>query len=205
MKLSFFRSLLRMLPLLLLLAVAGCGEVDWFPQYVRQPTSPDPFSFAAVTGTDKGADVTSAEITVAGLTAASSPISISGTTDSKYTINGSTPTSSAGTVKNGDKVTVTHKAAATLGTSTKSTLTIGDQSADFISTTRFVDTPSFSLTVLQPAPFRQAMATITSVDGAIGTHVISIKDSVNSGLAQYGISDNDVIPTNFATDRKSVV
>lgn len=198
-------ALLKTVMLLLAFAVTGCGNVEWLPEYQRLPTTPDSFSFAAVTGAEPGSQVTSAPITVSGLTGSSSPISISGPTgsDSKYSVNGGTPTSSDGTVQNGDKVTVTHTTAATLGSVTTSTLSIGSESARFISTTRYLEKPTFTLTVLQPSPYRQAMAVITSADGAFGTHVVSIKDSINSGKALYGVSETDEIPSNFFNDTRT--
>lgn len=195
MKRELFRpkTLLRLIPLLLL-TVAGCGEVDWFPDYVRLPTTPDAFSFTAKTGTEKNVSVTSDAVTVSGLTAASSPISITGSagSNSKYTINDGTATESAGTVQNGDKVTVTHTSSTALGTSTTSTLTIGAESAQFVSTTRFVDTLTFT-TPTVVGSYLQSYADITSVDGAIGTHVISIKDSSNSGAALYAVTERGVV------------
>lgn len=191
--------------LLLIFTVTGCGKVEWLPEYERLPTTPDSFSFAAVPGTEPGAQVTSAPITVSGLTGSTSPVSVAGSMggDSKYSVNGGTPTNSDGTVQNGDKVTVTHTAASTLGTTTTSTLSIGSESAQFISTTRYIEKPSFALTVLQPAPYRQAMAVITSVDGVLGTHVVSVKDSLNSGKALYGISETDEFPSNFFNDTRT--
>lgn len=198
-------ALLMTALLLLIFTVAGCGNVEWLPEYQRLPTTPDSFSFAAVAGTEPGVQVTSASITVSGLTGSTSPISINGSLggDSKYSINGGTPTNSAGTVQNGDKVTVSHTSASTLGTTTTSTLSIGSESAPFISTTRYMEKPSFALTVLQPAPYRQAMAVITSVDGVLGTHVVSVKDSLNSGKALYGVSETDETPSNFFNDTRT--
>ncbi|WP_246014649.1 hypothetical protein [Geomonas oryzae] len=198
-------ALFKTFLLLLVFTFAGCGKVEWLPEYQRLPTTPDSFSFAAVPGTEPGAQVTSAPITVSGLTGSTSPISVTGSAggDSKYSVNGGTPTNSDGTVQNGDKVTVTHTAASTLGTTTTTTLSIGSESAQFISTTRYIEKPSFTLTVLQPSPYRQAMAVITSVDGVLGTHVVSIKDSLNSGKALYGVSETDEIPSNFFNDTRT--
>jgi hypothetical protein len=117
------------------LTVAGCGSVDWFPAYHRQPTTPDQFSFPTKTGVAVGTAVTSDPITVAGLTADTTPISVSGAAGSQYTVNTTAATSEAGTVKNGDTVTVTHTSAAAVGTPTVSTLSIGDMSATFTSVT----------------------------------------------------------------------
>jgi hypothetical protein len=134
--------------LLLCMILAGCGDIDWFPQYQRQPTTPDIFSFPKKTGvafsTTTVLTDTSAAITVAGLTAATSPIQVKGAAGSAYSVNGGNPTSANGTVKNGDKVTVTHNIPATPGAAITSTLSIGDRSADFVSVTRNVE--SFALT-----------------------------------------------------------
>src|SRR5690242_17897881 len=99
------RMLLRMsLFFAVTFTLAGCGGVDWFPEYKRQPTTPDQFSFETKNGVSLSTTVTSDAITVSGLTGSSSPVSINGSfgSNSKYSINGGKPTDAAGTVKNGD-------------------------------------------------------------------------------------------------------
>ncbi|BCG46272.1 hypothetical protein GEOBRER4_n1062 [Citrifermentans bremense] len=181
----------RLLLLASILLLAGCGDIVWFPPYVRLGTTPDQFTFAPKTGTDKGVPVTSEEITVSGLTADSSPISVTGSSgsDSKYSINGGAATSAPGTVKNNDKVKVSHTSAATLGTTTKTTLTIGNVSADFVSTTKNIE---FSAPV-EAGFYYRAQGTFTSEDTVPVVHTISIKDTANNG-AQYAISDTDTVP-----------
>jgi hypothetical protein len=169
------------------LLLAGCGEVEWFPEYERLPTTPDQFSFPAKTNVPIFATVSSASITVAGITAGSSPISITGPAgESKYSINGAAATNAAGNVSNGNRVTVHHTSANAAGSSTSSTLTIGNVSGTFISTTRLVATPAFSPSTVVGS-FLQVSATISSRDGIAGTHVISIRDSL--GIAEFAIID----------------
>ena len=200
-----FNFVLRNLCLIVLLsAMAGCGSsVDWFPEYKRSETTPDQFSFPTKTGVALNAEVTSAPITVSGITGTSSPISITGSvgSNSKFTVTGADGVVIPGavTVKNGDKVTVAHTSANALGTATTSTLTIGTISAIFTSLTQTVATPSFSIPT-QVGGFLQAFATISSVDGIPGTHVVSIKD----GNAQYALGDTTTIPFAFTTNTQTV-
>lgn len=132
---------------LVFLVLAGCG-VDWFPKYERLPTTPDAFTFDKKTGVAFNTAVTSNAITVSGLTADSTPISVSGATGSTYSVNGGTAQTAEGTVKNGDTVTVTHTSADAPAASTTTTLSIGSgvqaQSGTFISVTQNVE--SFALT-----------------------------------------------------------
>ena len=196
-KLSFWRICL----VLFAVVMAGCGGVEWFPEYVRQPTTPDPFSFTPEIGVALSTEITSDPITVSGLTGDSSPVSITGSagSDSKYSINGAAATAAAGTVKNTDRVTVIHTSASAMGTSTTSTLTIGNVTGTFTSTTRTVATPVFS-TPTVGGGFVQAFAIISSVDGIPGTHVVSIKD----GNAQYSLGDTSTIPFAFTTNTQTV-
>ena len=175
----------------LFFALAGCGNIDWFPKYVRAPTTPDPFSFTGQSGVGIGVTVNSNAITVSGLTGATSPVSITGPTGSKYAINdaaAANATAAAGTVKNGDTVIVVLPTAATPGTSTTATLTIGNFNGIFTATTQLVVTPAFSAPALADG-FIQEFATITSFDGVLGTHQISIADAPPSANAQYEITD----------------
>ena len=185
--------------------MAGCGDVEWFPEFERLPTTPDRFSFPSKTGTAVSTEVTSDPIAVSGLTADSSPISVTGSvgSNSKYSINSVAATASAGTVKNGDKVTVTHTSSSSLGAATTSTLSIGNVNGTFISTTQLVNTLVFT-TPIQIGTSMQAQATVISFDGTIGTHVISIKDSLNSGNALYSISDASLNATTFTNVTQTV-
>ena len=183
----------------LVLILGGCGDVTWFPAYHRLPTTPDPFSFPSKTGVSFSATgtttVTSAPITVSGLAADStSPISISGPSgsNSQYIVSGGTPTSAAGTVKNGDTVIVSQTVPNAPATSVASTLSIGvgnqAQSATFTSITANVETFALTGTGLAgqiansgPHPLLVASGTYTvSITG--GTYSF---DNVNySALAQ---------------------
>ena len=195
--------------ILLMLILSGCGEIEWFPTYQRLPTTPNDFSFTAKSGVEKASQITSDVVTVAGLTADSSPVSVTGSvgSNSKYSVNNGTATDVAGTVKNGDTVTVTHTSANALGTPTESTLSIGVVSAKFVSTTRFLEKPVFTSPTqvggVTEGTLMQASATIISLDGAVGTHVISIKDSINSGRAVYSVSD-DFEPGVFTTATQTI-
>lgn len=197
--------------LLLALLLAGCGDVEWFPESERAPTTPDAFSFPAKTNTAKATEITSDAITVAGLTAAAS-ISVAGSqgSDSKYSINGGTPTATAGTVKNDDTVTVTHLSSSSLGTATESTLTIGGVSSKFVSTTVYLDTPTFTelrTVEYNGSSYRRTFATITSVDTVTGNHVISITDSKvpPSGNAQYAVTAGTLpVTSDWSSETRTV-
>lgn len=185
------RALVTVAQLLLLACtqvLSGCGDIVWFPPYVRLGTTPDQFTFAAKTGTEKNATVTSEPITVAGLTE-ESRIFVTGASESAYSINGGTATSTPGTVKNKDTVTVSHKSAATLGTATQTTLTIGTVSANFVSTTKNIE---FSAPE-EVGLYRRAQGTFAAEGTAPVTHTISIKDTTNSS-AQFAISNTDTVP-----------
>ncbi len=94
-------------------------------------TTPNSFSFDAVTGAGLAAQTESAAITVSGITA---PVAIS-VSNGQYQINGGTWTSTAGTVSNGDTVKVRVTASGNGGGTTTATLTIGAVSASFAVTT----------------------------------------------------------------------
>ncbi|QXE92978.1 hypothetical protein KP001_10845 [Geomonas subterranea] len=190
MKSPLLRALLRAASLLLVLGIAGCGEIEWFPPYVREPTTPDSFSFQPKTNTEMNAPVTSEAITVSGLTGASSPISITGSASSSstFSIDGAAAAAS-GSVSNGQKVTVTHTSASTPGTSTVSTLTIGTVSANFVSSTKILGNFSTPVAV---GSYLQAEAEIRSVDNIAASHTISIKDSA-SGSAIFVLTEPGVV------------
>ncbi len=96
-------------------------------------TTPNAFSFTAQTGAALSTLTTSNTITVSGINAAA-PISITGASG-QYSINGGTYTSLAGTVTNGQPVTVRQTSSASNGATTTATLTIGGVSGAFNVTT----------------------------------------------------------------------
>jgi hypothetical protein len=93
--------------------------------------TPANFTFIAQEELSSGTEVTSNSITVAGINAATA-ISITGGT---YSIDGGAYTSAAGTVTNGQIVTVRHTSSFNGSTSTDTLLTIGGVSSTFFSTT----------------------------------------------------------------------
>ena len=186
----------------LVFAMAGCGDVDWFPAYERLPTTPDQFSFPGKTGVALNTTVTSDPITVSGLTGATSPVSVTGSvgSNSKYAINGAAATNAAGTVKNGDRVTVSHTSANAVGTSTISTLSIGTVNGSFTSRTQTVATPAFT-TPVSVGQFVQVNALLVASD--LSVHEVSIKDTLNSGNAVYALGDDSGNPTIFSNAERT--
>ncbi|MBM3351335.1 MAG: DUF1566 domain-containing protein [Betaproteobacteria bacterium] len=98
---------------------------------VTSDTTPDAFSFTAQSDVAISTLIESNTITVAGINAAAT-ISV---TNGEYRINGGAYTSTAGTVTNGQTVTVRHTSSASGSAATNTTLTIGGVSATFTSTT----------------------------------------------------------------------
>lgn len=94
-------------------------------------TAPDAFSFTAQTGVALSTVTTSNTITVAGINSAAN-ISIAGGT---YSINGGGYTAVAGTVNNGDTVTLKQTSSGSFSTLTTATLTIGGVAGAFNVTT----------------------------------------------------------------------
>jgi uncharacterized delta-60 repeat protein len=94
-------------------------------------TTPDAFSFAAQTDVALSTATSSAAVSIAGINAATT-IAVKG---GEYSINSSSFTSMAGTLVNGDTVTVRHTSSASVNTDTYSTLVIGGVSATFTSNT----------------------------------------------------------------------
>lgn len=178
---------------LCLTVLAGCG-IEWFPETKRLSTTPDPFSFTTRFGVPIQGRVSSSSVVIKGFANSStaSPISIS--SGSTYSINGSSDTATAGTVKNNDRVKVFQTSAGFPATANVSTLTIGGLPGTFTAVTQTIVTPSFTLTSSQPSTSTELSALISGVD--TGGHTITM---TGTGT-QFAISDfNNAIIVPFTT------
>lgn len=102
-----------------------------FDSFDAQDTTPDAFTFTAQTGVALSSVATSNTITVASINSAANIGIVGGT----YSINGGAYTAVAGTVNNGDTVTVRQTSSGSYNTMTTATLTIGGVSGAFDVTT----------------------------------------------------------------------
>ena len=94
-------------------------------------TTPEAFAFPNRTGVALGTVVISSPVKVRGISAPS-PISVASTLPgAQYSVNGGAFTNVAGTVNNGDVVTVRQTASASFSATTVATVTIGGVSASF--------------------------------------------------------------------------
>ncbi|MBJ6725322.1 hypothetical protein [Geomesophilobacter sediminis] len=173
---------------LLLALTAGCGA-DWFPEYHQSPTDPNVFSFDTQTNVALGSVVKSNTITVQGLKAASTTITISDTTGSgsQYSINGGAFTSANGTVKNGDTVTVQHTASSTVGGVVVTTVTIGNIAETFTSIVSNVQ-PLFSPITKQAAAGKDVDSGLVTLNITPGSYVVSITNGLFSTNATTGFT-----------------
>jgi hypothetical protein len=141
-------------------------------------TTPDAFTFTAQTGAALSTVTTSNTVTISGIDAASA-ISISGT--GTYSKNGGAYTSTAGTVVNGDTVSVRITSSGSYSTAISTTLTVGGVTGTFTVTTgTAVDTTPDAFTL--NAQTGVALSTVTTsntitVAGINAASAISISGS----------------------------
>lgn len=163
-------------------AAAGSG-----PGPGPSDTTPDAFSFTDQQGVARGAVVTSAAITIAGIDAPSA-IGVSG---GEYSIGCTASfTAAAGNISNGQSVCVRHTASAAGSTATNTVLTIGGVSDTFTSTTVPADTTPDAFAFgsrsdVEPgAAVESETVTIRGIDGPSPVTVQNGEYRVNGG--SYG-------------------
>lgn len=120
------------MPTAYLIVVVPGSESDVGTTTVSTDTTPDPFSFTAVTGAALSSVYTSNTITISGIDT-STPVSISNGT---YCINGGAYTSAVGSVVNGDTLAVRAISSSSNSVGVTATLTVGGTSAGFTVTTQ---------------------------------------------------------------------
>ncbi|ACD95020.1 cytochrome c [Trichlorobacter lovleyi] len=127
------RYLIFAVLLISLFTFSGCGEDKTIYETDTNTggTTQKSFTFTSQTDVAPSSTVTSNSITVSGVTGAV-PISVTG---GSYSIGDAEFTTTAGTVSTGQSVRVRHTASALNGTTTTTTLTIGNVSGTFKSTT----------------------------------------------------------------------
>jgi hypothetical protein len=142
---------------------------------------PNNFTLAPVTDAAVSAEITSAPVTLSGVDIAV-PVSITG---GQYSIDGGAFTSTAGTIANGQTLTVKLTASNQTNTSTAATVTVGGVSAEFSVTTSPDVTPNnFTL-----APVTNAAlgAEVTSASVTLSGFDIAVPVSITGG--QYSIDN----------------
>lgn len=112
--------------------------VDFDP--IAGDTTPDAFAFTTQTGVALSAATTSNTVTVAGINSAAAIAIVGGS----YSVNGGAYVTGAGTVSNGDTVTVKQTSSASYSTATTATLTVGGVSGAFVSVTQAASSGSGS-------------------------------------------------------------
>lgn len=141
---------------------------------------PDAFTFSAQSGQLLSTTVTSAAITIAGIDTVS-PITVSG---GSYAVNGGSYTIAAGTVRNGDSVTLRHTSAASGSSNVSTTLTIGGVSGSFTSTTIDTTPPVLSAFGISGTPLRAPVLSATSNEAANGYWLVLVKGAGAPSAAQ---------------------
>ena len=170
------------------LTVGGVSDTFTSTTVAAGPdTTPDAFTFTDQTNVALSSTITSAAITVSGITAASA-ISIAGGT---YSINGGAYTSSSGTVTNAQTVTVQHTSSASNSTATNTTLTIGGVSDVFTSTTlaaAAIDTTpdAFSFTDVGGAATNTVYTDTVTITGLQPNYSITV--TASGGTVDAGTS-----------------
>ena len=144
--------------------------------------SPAPFSFTDVTNVQRTSANTASLVTVSEINS-NAPISI--TNGAQYAINDGPFTGDAGFVQNDDTVLVQLVASPLFDTTVTTTLTIGDQSADFSVTTELDNEPDLiNFTAVTEAPLSQVVSSNTVTVSGIQ---VPVAVSVDSGTGLFSI------------------
>lgn len=171
--------------------------------------SPDAFSFTDQTGVALNTLIESNSITVNGINDSVS-ISVTGTAgrESAYQIDGGSWVNTGGTVTNGQTVKVRHRSNTGYTATVDTTLTIGDRSDIFTTTTAALDTTpdDYSFTtqtgVTRSTPVTSDPVTIAGINGPTNIALVSPAD----GTHQFEIraSDDITIVRAFGTANTTI-
>ena len=170
-----------------------------------QDTTPDVFSFSALTAVELSTALESGSITVSGINSPT-PISI---TNGEYRIGSGAYTSAAGNVNNGDVITLKHTSSGDPSTAVTSSLLIGGISADFTTTTEAADTiphPFNFVVVSAQQPINtmveSSSVTISGVNTATPISVTNGEYSINGGsytTVAGTVDDGDTVRVRHTT------
>ncbi len=161
----------------------GLGSDNWSLTTVAADVTPEPFSFAPLINQALSSPITSAPATITGIDVPV-PITVVG---GEYAIGAGAFTAAAGTVANGDTVTLRQTSSATPATATVATVTVGGVPADFSVTTVPADTTpnAFTFAPQLDVPLStvttSAAATITGINTATAITVIGGEYSISGG------------------------
>lgn len=169
-------KLLAALGLIAALAACGGGGSD------NKDSTPDAFSFTAVTNSEVNTEVSSAPVSVVGINQ-SVTVSITGGT---YSIAGGAFTNAAGTVSNGQSIIVKVTSSSATNTPVEAVLTVGGVTGNFKVTTKPDVTPdAFSFTAATAvAPNSVSTSSAITVAG------IDIAVPISIAGGEYSINDS---------------
>jgi hypothetical protein len=159
----------------------GGNSVPFNVTTAAMDTTPNAFSYAAVSNAALNSSITSASVTIGGINAPA-PVSISG---GQYSIAGGAYTSAAGTISNGQSLRVRLTSAATHSTTTSATVTVGGVSAAFSVTTAAVDTTPNAFSF---APNTTAMPNAVVTSGAVTISGINAAAPISVAGGEYSIA-----------------
>jgi sugar lactone lactonase YvrE len=146
-------------------------------------TTPDTFSFSAITGAALNSTISSTAVTISGINTAT-PISITG---GEYSISGGAFTGAAGSITNGQTLVIRLTSAAVLSTSTQATVTIGGVAQTFSVTTELPDTTPnpLSFNTVTGAPLNLAVTSVaipvSGINLAVPISITGGEYSINGG------------------------
>ena len=206
---------LATLGLITLVACGGGGGGSNPPPVAIDDTTPNAFSFTATEGAEPNAVITSPTATISGINTAT-PISISG---GEYSIAGGAFTSTAGTISNGQTLTVRVTASDKTNTPKEATISVGGVSAKFVVTTLADTTPdAFAFTaktdVAVNSEHTSEVVTINGIDIAVPVSITGGLYSINGaeftsaiGTVSAGqtITIKAIAPVNTESTHNAVV